>query len=71
MTAPRIIRNRAKCCLCGDTVESKHRHDYRSCRCGALSVDGGLDYLKRGYSGGGEGFLELSEYEQDVTGEPV
>lgn len=43
----RIIRNSAKCLKCGDEVESKHRHDFVRCRCKALAVDGGKDYLKR------------------------
>lgn len=42
-----IIRNSAKCLRCGDEVESKHRHDFVTCKCGAISVDGGKEYLKR------------------------
>jgi hypothetical protein len=34
--------------LCGDEIESKYRHDYVSCKCGGISVDGGKDYLRRG-----------------------
>jgi len=44
----RIIRNAAKCLECGVTVESEHRHDFKSCDCGAIFVDGGKDYLRRG-----------------------
>ena len=44
-----IISNRGKCLLCGDIIESKHVHDYVTCKCGNLSVDGGRDYLKRGF----------------------
>lgn len=40
------MRNRAKCKLCGDIIESFHLHDYVSCKCGEISIDGGLDYLK-------------------------
>lgn len=47
MTEPRIITNAAKCLKCGDTVESKHRHNPRSCGCGNLIVDGGHYYLRR------------------------
>jgi len=43
-----IIRNSAICKLCGDEIESKYRHDYVSCKCGGISVDGGKDYLRRG-----------------------
>lgn len=54
-----IIRNAAKCKLCGGIAESKHRHDYVSCRCGAIAVDGGLDYLRRTGSEGN--LIDLSE----------
>ena len=42
-----IIRNRIHCKRCGDVIESKSRHDFVTCRCGACSVDGGHDYLHR------------------------
>lgn len=41
----RILRNAAKCRLCGDEIESKHRHDFRRCACGEISVDGGTWYV--------------------------
>jgi hypothetical protein len=44
---PKILRNMARCVKCGDVIESKHRHDFVWCKCGAISVDGGKDYLKR------------------------
>lgn len=40
-------RNRAKCKKCGDIIESKYRHDFVTCKCGAISVDGGEDYIRR------------------------
>ena len=46
-TLPRRTRNIAKCRLCGDVIESKHVHDYVTCKCGEISVDGGHDYCKR------------------------
>ena len=42
-----IIRNSAKCLKCCDEIESKHRHDFVTCQCGAISVDGGKEYFKR------------------------
>ena len=42
-----IIRNAIRCNICGDEIESKHRHDYVECKCGACAVDGGHDYLRR------------------------
>lgn len=47
----RLTRNSAKCLACGDEIESRHRHDFRSCSCGLLSVDGGLDYARRVFDG--------------------
>lgn len=55
-----IIRNAARCTNCGDEIESKHRHDYRTCSCGNLSVDGGKDYIRRGFREENS-FDELSE----------
>lgn len=44
-----ILRSRARCLDCGDVVESKHRHDFVTCSCGALFLDGGTDYVRCGY----------------------
>ena len=59
----RIIRNMARCKKCGDVIESKYRHDFVWCSCGAMAVDGGHDYLKR--CGEFEEVEELSEVEKD------
>lgn len=45
----KIIHNRCKCSLCGDIIESKHRHDFVACKCEAIFTDGGKDYIRRGY----------------------
>jgi hypothetical protein len=37
---------------------SKHRHDFVTCSCGTISVDGGQEYLKR--YGDLEQYLDLS-----------
>lgn len=42
-----IRRNAIRCNICGDEIESKFRHDYVICSCGACAVDGGTDYLRR------------------------
>ena len=44
-----IIRNAARCRLCGDEIESRHRHDMVTCKCGSVSVDGGTAYLRRSF----------------------
>ena len=43
----KIIRNAARCNHCGDVIESTYRHDFVTCSCGKVSVDGGHDYLRR------------------------
>ena len=42
-----IIQNAVTCLACGDFIVSKHRHDFVTCTCGAVSVDGGQEYLRR------------------------
>ncbi len=59
-----ILRNMAKCRICSSVIESKHRHDFVSCKCGEVSVDGGLSYLKRG-ARDFKNLIELSEIKDD------
>ena len=42
-----IIYNAIRCKKCGEIIESKHRHDFKFCKCGTVAVDGGHDYLRR------------------------
>lgn len=58
----KIIKNALKCLKCGDIIESKNRHDYVTCSCGNVSVDGGLDYLRRSFIEV-DSWEDLSEYE--------
>lgn len=60
----RIKINKIQCLECGEIIESKTRHDFVSCSCGACSVDGGKDYLKRCFKSR-DCFKELSEYEDE------
>jgi len=39
------MRNRAKCKLCQNVIESFHKYDYVTCGCGEISITGGLDEL--------------------------
>ncbi len=52
-----IITNSIRCNLCQHRIESIHRHDFVTCKCGNCSVDGGTDYLRRV----GKDYTELSE----------
>ena len=55
-----LIQNEAKCRKCGDIIFSANRHDYRVCSCGAIAVDGGMDYARR--VGDGADIEERSMY---------
>lgn len=44
----KVYRNRAKCLKCGDIIESKSVHDFVSCSCGEIFVDGGQEYFRAG-----------------------
>lgn len=46
------MHNRAQCGTCNEIIESKNRHDFATCRCEGLSVDGGTWYLKRSVGAG-------------------
>ena len=59
----KIKSNKIRCKLCGDVIESKHRHDFKMCSCRKSGVDGGLDYLRR--IGNREDIEELSDYDED------
>lgn len=62
----KIIRNAVQCLKCADIIESKHRHDYVTCSCGNVSVDGGKDYLKRSFKTV-DSWIDLSIYEEEPT----
>jgi hypothetical protein len=62
MSKIKIIHNKAKCRLCREIIESRYRHDFVECKCRAIFVDGGKDYLRRG--GDPENIIELSEVEE-------
>lgn len=44
-----IIQNEAKCLACGDIIWSAHNHDFKTCSCGQVAVDGGQEYIRRVY----------------------
>lgn len=64
-----VVINKCQCRLCGAIIESKHRHDFVQCRCGAIFTDGGTDYIRRGANNLND-IIDLSEtyleeYESD------
>lgn len=42
-----IVKNEVKCDHCKYIIESTDIHDFKTCSCGMVSIDGGYDYLKR------------------------
>ena len=44
-----LTRNAVKCLSCGEVLESKHRHDFKMCKCdNKVFVDGGTSYQRFG-----------------------
>lgn len=62
-----ILRNMAKCLKCNDIVESLHRHDFRTCKCGNITVDGGTKYIRRV----GKDLEQMQELSVKTDGEGV
>lgn len=61
----KIIKNSIQCKHCGEIIVSKNCLDWVQCKCGACFVDGGMDYLRRGYkTTPEEDYIELSEFEE-------
>lgn len=55
-----IIHNKIRCHFCGEIIESKYTHDFATCSCGRVSVDGGRSYLRRCFQSPDD-YEELSE----------
>ena len=49
--------NAVMCLVCGDLIASRHRHDFKFCKCGNVAVDGGKEYTRRCWNG--KPFIEL------------
>lgn len=59
-----IIKNAIQCKKCGDVIESVSVHDFKTCSCGACSVDDGHYYLRR-CAKSLDDFIDLSEFLND------
>lgn len=42
------MKNKAKCKLCSDIIESKFKNDFVKCSCGQIWIDGGEEYYRSG-----------------------
>jgi hypothetical protein len=56
----KILQNSIKCKKCNNEVISHYTHDFKSCPCGSVYVDGGKSYLRR--CGELENMIETSVY---------
>lgn len=63
------MRNRAKCALCEDIIESKDQHDYVTCKCGEIAVDGGQAYWRQ-MAQHADNFLRLDDNDNVVERVP-
>ena len=54
----KIIRNMVECKQCGEVIVSLPQNPYRTCCCGAVTIDGGTEYPSR--LGKEEDYIELS-----------
>lgn len=59
---PRLIANMAQCLGCKTIIRSEHTHDFKSCTCGRVCVDGGRDYTRRVFSSASD-YKDLSVYD--------
>ena len=55
--------SKLRCLRCKDVIESKFRHDFRRCKCGAIFIDGGNEYTRYG------GYPEDFEWVEEDTNE--
>jgi hypothetical protein len=63
-----ILVNKCQCALCLDIIESKSRHAFVNCKCGAIFTDGGTSYIRRG--GQLDKIIDMSEtYEENFESE--
>jgi hypothetical protein len=61
------LRNTVTCYECGETITSLTRHDFQTCKCGAISVDGGFDYVKRCAAPGAQWEEWAGAWERDAA----
>lgn len=43
---PKLLLNSAQCLTCKDILVSKTQHDFQTCSCKSVSIDGGLEYAR-------------------------
>jgi len=61
-----LTRNAIHCLRCNTEAESTHRHEMKSCSCGLVSVDGGLDYSRVVWKEENAEYIDLCEYREET-----
>lgn len=64
-----LLRNAVQCLSCEEVIVSSHRHDFRTCKCGGVSVDGGLEYQRRLFKDP-DNFIECCGYAMSKDSKP-
>lgn len=59
------MRNRAKCSLCKDIIESFHATDLMYCKCNEIYIDGGLTNFKAGASDWAN-FIRIDDDDEEI-----
>jgi len=60
------MRNRAKCKLCKDVLESFHQFDHVQCKCGQISISGGQNQYECAALDWGN-FLRIDDEDNEVS----
>lgn len=60
-----------QCPECKDVIFSRARHDFHSCSCKTVSIDGGFDYIRILYSPGVKKSPESFDLEVEQTREEL
>lgn len=55
-----------KCPKCGEGIYSRARHDWHTCGCGSIFVDGGFDYCRIGAMKDGVDLDKIKSYQIEV-----
>lgn len=66
--ARKILTNSIRCNHCQEILVSANRYDWQQCSCGKVFVDGGREYLRRGFATDpNTDYTELSTYEGETN----
>jgi hypothetical protein len=61
----KIWHNKARCRKCGDIIEAFYRHQFVTCKCKEIFVEGIDGYLKGGAKNNVDDYIDLSHYSEE------